>query len=183
MALPREQEESDPEFIHHAETDLPTVSTEGIDARIIAGSVLGETSPLQTTSATLYADVQLRQEADFPLDATYDERAVYVLSGAVCIGQDTFESGQLVMLKRGVPVTVKAKQTARFMVFGGEPMEGPRYIWWNFVSSRLERIEQAKKEWSKGRFDSVPGDEEEFIPLPEHGGKPKLATGASHNGT
>lgn len=179
MALPRDQEESDPEFIHHAETELPIVTGEGIDARVIAGSLLGETSPLNTTSATLYADVQLQTNAVFPLDATYDERAVYVLSGAIGIGQDTFESGQLVMLKRGVEITINAQQASRFMVFGGEPMEGPRYIWWNFVSSRLERIEQAKEEWSRGQFDSVPGDEEEFIPLPTHAGKPKKATGAS----
>lgn len=167
MALPQSVEESDPGFIHHAAEQLPLVNYQGVNARVIAGSLLGEQSPLKASSETLYADVQLASGAHLPVDTVYEERALYVLSGKVEIGSDCFEQGQLIILRRGTEIVLTALEAARFMLFGGEPMDGPRYIWWNFVSSRRERIEQAKDEWANGRFDTVPGDEEEFIPLPE----------------
>jgi redox-sensitive bicupin YhaK (pirin superfamily) len=167
MALPTDQEESDPAFIHHSADALPVVDYQGITARVIAGNLLGEQSPLTASSETLYADVLLKAGAQLPVDTCYDERALYVLSGTLSIGTDSFEQGQLVILRRGSEAIVKARQDVRFMLFGGDPMEGPRYIWWNFVSSRRERIELAKEEWAKGLFDTVPGDEEQFIPLPE----------------
>ncbi len=100
-----------------------------------------------------------------PLDADYDERAIYTVSGEIDIAGDVFAPGQLLIFKPGDRISILATTNARFMIFGGEPMDGPRHIWWNFVSSRKERIDQAKADWAAGRFDSVPG-ETEFIPLP-----------------
>lgn len=177
MALPTTAEESDPAFMHHGANELPILDSDGINVRLIAGSMMGETSPLKASSETLYADVQLGKNKQLPLDNRYDERALYMLSGSITISGDNFEPGQLVILRRGAEVLIKATSDARFMIFGGDPMEGPRYIWWNFVSSRLERIEQAKEEWSKGQFDTVPGDEDEFIPLPENYNAPLRAQG------
>ncbi|TDH62692.1 pirin family protein [Dankookia rubra] len=177
MALPASQEESDPAFMHHGAEALPVVEAGGMRARLIAGRAFGTASPLETASETLYADVQLAAGARLPVDAGYDERAIYILSGRIEIAGDAFEPGQLLVLRPGDAITVAATADARFMLFGGAPMEGPRYIWWNFVSSRRERIEAAKEEWAKGRFDTVPGDEAEFIPLPNKPDAPQRATG------
>src|SRR5439155_9384677 len=97
----------------------------------------------------------------------YEERALYTITGAIEVAGEAFGPSQLLVLRPGDPIVVRATADARLMVFGGAPMGGPRYIWWNFVSSRPERIEQAKEEWARGRFDTIPGDTEEFIPLPE----------------
>lgn len=177
MALPTDQEEGLPAFTHLSDTQLPVVDAEGITARIIAGSALGADSSLETASPTLYADVTLADGAQLPVATDYIERAIYLLSGAVTIDGNRFEAGQLVILKPHHEIVVKAQKQAQFMLFGGEPMNEPRYIWWNFVSSRLERIEAAKEEWATGKFDTVPGDESEFIPLPENSGRPRMATG------
>lgn len=179
MALPTDKEERLPAFTHLGNAQLPMVDAEGITARIIAGSALGTSSPLETASPTLYADVSLAVGAKFPVDTDYVERAIYLLSGLVTIDGNRFEAGQLVILKPHQKVVITAPEHAQFMLFGGEPMNGPRYIWWNFVSSRLERIEAAKEEWANGRFDTVPGDEDEFIPLPEDSSRPRLARGGS----
>ena len=114
----------------------------------------------------VYADVALEAGAVLPLDPTYDERAIYTVSGAIEIAGDGFGPGQLLVFRPGDRISVRATEAARFMVLGGEPMDGPRHLWWNFVSSRPERIEQAKEDWRQARFDTVPG-ESEFIPLPE----------------
>ena len=174
VALPRDAEESDPDFVHHGVAALPIVEAAGSSARIIAGSAWGASSPLATASETLYADVQLRTGASVPIDAGHEERAIYTVAGEIEIAGDVFGEAQLLILRSGDRVKVTARSDARFMLFGGEPMDGPRYIWWNFVSSRKERIEQAKAEWRSGRFDTVPGDEAEFIPLPENKSNPKV---------
>ncbi len=135
--------------------------------RLIVGSAFGKTSPVRTQSQMIYADIALEPGASVPIDADHEERALYLLSGNVEISGDRFGPGQLLILRPGDRITVSAATAARFLLLGGAPMDGPRYIWWNFVSSRKERIEQAKAEWKSGRFDSVPGDAEEFIPLPE----------------
>jgi redox-sensitive bicupin YhaK (pirin superfamily) len=101
-----------------------------------------------------------------PLDPDYEDRAIYTVEGEILISSDTFRPGALLVFRPGDRITIQAKSQARFMMLGGEPLDGPRYIWWNFVSSRKERIEQAKTDWRQARFDSVPGDGE-FIPLPE----------------
>jgi len=164
MALPEEEEESDPAFVHHGACELPKVEAQGISARLIAGQAFGDRSPLETPSETLYADVHLAAGAQMPIDPSYEERALYTISGEIDVAGDVFGPGQLLVLRSGDPIRVRAIGNAQFMLFGGATMGGPRYIWWNFVSSRPERIEQAKEEWARGRFDTVPGDVEEFIP-------------------
>jgi redox-sensitive bicupin YhaK (pirin superfamily) len=178
MALPENDEESDPAFVHYGSAELPTVDVEGITARLIVGEAFGARSPLKAPSETLYADVRLAAGAQLPVDTSYEERAVYTLSGQIAVAGDAFGPGQLLVLRCGDPIRVRAIADAHFMLFGGAPMGGPRYIWWNFVSSRPERIEQAKEEWARGRFDTVPGDMEEFIPLPQTQEKPRRAAGA-----
>ncbi|MEL6170433.1 MAG: pirin family protein [Pseudomonadota bacterium] len=177
MALPLDKEESAPTFDHFGKASLPVIDAEGIHARLITSGAFGARSPLEASSETLYADIQLAAGARVPIDPTVEERALYTISGQIEIAGDTFEPGQLLVLRPGDAITVKANGAAQFMLFGGAPMEGPRYIWWNFVSSRLERIEQAKEEWARGCFETVPGDEEEFIPLPSDAGKPRKALG------
>lgn len=177
MALPEAQEETAPEFLHYGSGDLPIFDADGIKARIIAGEAFGKKSALRTASETLYGDVELQAGCTMPIDPTYEERALYTISGEIEIAGDRFEAGQLLVLRPGDAITVRAWSNARFMLFGGAPMGGPRYIWWNFVSSRPERIEAAKEEWAKGRFDTVPGDEKDFIPLPDKQDRPRRATG------
>ncbi|MGC3875063.1 pirin family protein [Halomonas sp. GXIMD04776] len=180
MALPVDQEEGEPDFIHHGADALPVVEADGMRTRLIAGSAFGVQSPLITASETLYAELQLDAGARVQIEPTHEERALYTIRGEIEVAGTAFKPAQLVILRPGDAITVIAKTDALFMLFGGEPMGGPRYIWWNFVSSRPERIEQAKEEWAKGRFDTVPGDEEEFIPLPENKGRPKRAEGGVH---
>jgi redox-sensitive bicupin YhaK (pirin superfamily) len=115
----------------------------------------------------IYADAILETGSKLPIPAEHDERAVYVVEGTVSIAGDRFECGRLLILHPGDAVTVEAVSNARVLVLGGEPMDGPRFIWWNFVASSKERIEAAKADWKAGRFDVVPDDSEEFIPLPE----------------
>jgi redox-sensitive bicupin YhaK (pirin superfamily) len=178
MALPKEHEECDPAFVHHGADELPIVESNGMTGRVIVGQAFGARSPLTPPSETLYADVRLVANARLPIEPSYEERAIYTIAGDIEIAGDTFGPGQLLVLRPGDQIIVQASTAAQFMLFGGAPMEGPRYIWWNFVSSRPERIEQAKEEWARGRFDTVPGDVEEFIPLPVTEEKPRRATGA-----
>jgi redox-sensitive bicupin YhaK (pirin superfamily) len=171
VALPRAYEETDPDFAHHGEGELPVIEDEGRCVRLVIGSGWGCRSPVQVFSDTIYADAALAPGAALPVDAAHEERALYTVEGEVEIAGDRFGPGQLLVLRPGDPITVRnaGPGPARFVLVGGEAMDGPRYIWWNFVSSRRERIEQAKAEWKAGRFDTVPGDAEEFIPLPEEG--------------
>jgi redox-sensitive bicupin YhaK (pirin superfamily) len=135
----------------------------------VVGSAWGRFSQVEAFSETIYADVALEPGGTLPVDPAHEERALYTVSGEVEIAGDRFPPGQLLVLRPGDPVAVRnpGPVQARFVLVGGETMDGPRHIWWNFVSSRKERIEQAKAEWKAGRFDTVPGDAEEFIPLPE----------------
>jgi redox-sensitive bicupin YhaK (pirin superfamily) len=165
LALPAEAEEGDPAFIHYGADDLPIVAGEGKQVRLIAGAMLGAASPIKTASPTIYADAMLEAGASLPFDAGHEERAIYTLDGTISIAGDKFGPHQLLVFKPGDAITITAVSAARFMLLGGAAMDAPRYIWWNFVSSRKERIDQAKADWVQGRFDSVPG-ETEFIPLP-----------------
>jgi redox-sensitive bicupin YhaK (pirin superfamily) len=170
VAMLAKDEESDPGFAHLGGDDLPIVSGEGKLARIIAGTMFGATSPLETNIDAVCADISLEVGAVMPLDADFEERAVYVSSGEIDVAGDRFETGQMLIFRPGDRVSIKALSPARLAVVGGAPLDGPRHVWWNFVSSRRERIEQAKEEWKKGFFGKIPGDEIEFIPLPD---KPK----------
>jgi redox-sensitive bicupin YhaK (pirin superfamily) len=166
VALPRRDEERDPAFSHHEKADLPIVSGEGKDVRLIAGSLYGASSPVPTFSEMFYADCALEAGASLPLDPAHEERGAYIVDGTLEIAGERFEAGRLLVFHPGDRVTIKAASPARFMILGGEPMDGPRYIWWNFVASSQARIEQAKADWKAGRFVPVPNDPE-FIPLPE----------------
>lgn len=166
VALPADLEEAAPAFIHHDAGDLPVETGEGKTVRVVAGSFLGRTSPLATLSPTLFADVMLEAGARLPLDPDVEERAGYLVSGEIEITGDRFAAGQLLVFRPGDRITLAAVGPARIAILGGAAMDGPRHIWWNFVSSRRERIEAAKADWKAGRFDPVPGDSE-FTPLPE----------------
>ena len=166
VALPRAAEEVKPDFFHHRAETLPVIEAEGKRVRLIAGSLFGETSPVRTFSEMFYADVELSSGAKVPLQACHEERAIYVAEGMIDIGSDIFESGRLLVFRPGDEITVTAVARSRLLFLGGEPMDGPRHIWWNFVSSSRERIEQAKEDWVNQRFDIVPGDEKDFAPLP-----------------
>ena len=166
VALPATAEETAPDFAHHARDALPVVAGEGKEVRLITGSLYGERSPVPTFSEMFYADARLEAGARLPLPAEHEERAVYVVGGEVEVAGDRFAEGQLLVFRPGDAITLTASGPARLLLLGGEPMDGPRHIWWNFVSSRQDRIEQAKADWRAGRFAAVPG-ETEFIPLPE----------------
>jgi redox-sensitive bicupin YhaK (pirin superfamily) len=167
VALSAKDEETTPAFVHYEAGEMPVLDGDGKTVRIIAGSILGASSPVKTSSPMFYADVALQAGSSVPLDPDYDERAIYTVSGEVEISGDVFPPGQLLVFRPGDRTTIRARSDVRFMMLGGEPMDGPRFIWWNFVSSRQERIQQAKADWKAARFDTVPGDETEFIPLPE----------------
>jgi hypothetical protein len=166
VALPKAHEETAPSFAHHGADALPTLEERGVRIRMIVGSLWGATSPVATFSETVYADVMLDRGGRIRIPAEHEERAAYVAAGAVTIDGDSFESGRMLVFRPGAEIVVGAAAPARVMLFGGEPMDGPRRVWWNFVSSSPERIEQAKADWREGRLGSVPG-ETEFIPLPD----------------
>jgi redox-sensitive bicupin YhaK (pirin superfamily) len=167
LALPDNREEIDPAFGHTRVGDLPAIDAEGVRARVVIGSFHGEIAPVRTETETLYVDVHLAAGSRLPIPADAEERAIYVLDGQITIAGDRFPSDRLIVFKPGAEIVVEAESTAHLMLFGGASLGSKRYIWWNFVSSSKERIEQAKEEWRTGRFDIVPGDEEEFVPLPE----------------
>jgi redox-sensitive bicupin YhaK (pirin superfamily) len=167
VGLPSAKEEIEPAFKHYDGAQFPVIRDNGKTVRIAVGRAYGETSPVIASSDTVLADVTLSRGSVIPLDPDYEERAIYVIDGTIDIAGDAFESGRLLVLRPGDAITVTALTAARFVIAGGEPLDGPRHVWWNFVSSRRERIEQAKADWKAGHFQKVPGDEIEFIPLPE----------------
>jgi redox-sensitive bicupin YhaK (pirin superfamily) len=170
IALHRQAEECEPAFLHLDAGQLPAFRAEGIHLRVIAGSIHGEHAPETIARDAFYADVMLDAGARLPLEARYEERAAYLVEGRVQVlpGGTAYEAGQLIVFRPGADVTLAASGTGRtrFMLLGGARVPERRYIWWNFVSSSPERIDQAKEDWREGRFASVPGDPE-FIPLPE----------------
>lgn len=166
VALPKSKEETEPDFRHHPGETLPELDNDGVKLRLIAGAFGGERSPVATASETLYADVRMEQGAKLSIPPDYEERAVYPVSGAIEVGGMRHDPMQLLVLRPGIEVVASALEPARLMLLGGEPADGPRHIWWNFVSSSKARIEQAKADWKAGNFDPVPGDDER-ISLPE----------------
>lgn len=164
-ALPASHEEQTPDFVHHEERALPRIVAEGKRVRLMMGAAYGEQSPVEFPHPALYAEAILSPGSILPLDDDYEERAVFVVSGEIDIAGDTFGPGRLLVFRPGDRISILGLTNARLMILGGDPMPERRHIWWNFVSSRKERIDQAKADWAAGRFDSVPG-ETEFIPLP-----------------
>jgi redox-sensitive bicupin YhaK (pirin superfamily) len=166
IALPAGREEIAPSFQHYGADSLPTVQDKGFRARVIAGRSFGATSPVEMVSPWFYVEVSLDAGMSVPLDADHEERAIYVVEGEIEIAGDRHEAPQLLVFRPGDRITVRATKPTRMMFLGGDALEGPRHIWWNFVSSSKERIEQAKEDWKTGRFAAVP-NEHEFIPLPD----------------
>ena len=166
VALPQAREEIDPAFEHVPASDLPLIEGDGVVARLIAGALFGKTSPVATQSPMFYADVTLRAGATVTMSADYAQRAAYLLEGAVdCAGARHAPPVMLVFDSKA-RAAITAREPARLLLIGGEPLDGERHIWWNLVSSSAERIEQAKRDWQAGRFPKIPGDSDEFIPLP-----------------
>jgi redox-sensitive bicupin YhaK (pirin superfamily) len=166
VALPRSHEEIDPAFVHLEANELPVLADRKVSVRVIAGAAFGQESPLSAPHPMLCMDVALSKDATWQVPADYPERALYVASGEVEVAGANHAQGRLLVFPDGYLVEVRAISDSRLMVLGGEPMDGPRHIWWNFVSSSKDRIEQAKLDWKLGRFTGVPG-ETDFIPLPE----------------
>ena len=166
-ALPQSYEEGAPAFAHHGAGELPRISGDGKTVRVIMGSLYGQTSPAAFPHPAFYAEAVLAPGAVLPLDPDYDERAVFIASGEIDIAGETFPAGRLLVFHPGDRISILATTQARLMLLGGEPMDGPRHIWWNFVSSSQDRIAAAKADWKAKRFALVPGDATEFTPLPE----------------
>ncbi|MEQ8311609.1 MAG: pirin family protein [Sphingopyxis sp.] len=167
LALPDGKEEIDPAFEHVAKDDLPLAEDKGVSARIIMGSLWGKASPITQHSATIYADIVMNAGASIPIDAEADERALLVALGDASLDGEPLDRHSLYILKPGQAMVLRATSAARVMLLGGEAFTTPRHVWWNFVSSSRERINQAKHDWKQGNFPLVPGDSEEFIPIPE----------------
>lgn len=171
IALPEDREEMEPDFEHHKKEALPVLRDNGVEARLILGSAYGETSPVTMHSETFYLDVTLEAGATFPLPDNHEDRGLYITQGSIEVAGDRFEEGRMMVFRPGDKISVKAgPMGARLMALGGATLNEKRYIWWNFVSSSKDRIEQAKEDWragdwTKGPFRLPPGDDAEFIPI------------------
>lgn len=172
IALPEEAEDSAPAFEHHSKEALPLLEGEGKKVRLIMGHAWGERAPTRTDSELFYADAVLKAGAMLPLPDDHEDRGIYVVQGESEVAGQSFAAGQMMVFRPGDKITVRAGgQGARLMLLGGATLNGPRHIWWNFVASSRERIEEAKAawaagDWQNGRFRLPPGDDKEFIPLP-----------------
>jgi redox-sensitive bicupin YhaK (pirin superfamily) len=167
LALPDGKEEIDPAFEHVPVDELPLVETGDVSARVIMGSLWGVTAPTTQHAQTIYADILMNAGATIPIDAEADERAILVALGTASLDGDRLETQSLYVLQPGQAMTLKAETDCRVMLLGGEAFSTPRHVWWNFVSSSRDRINQAKADWKAGVFPLVPGDDQEFIPIPE----------------
>ena len=172
IALPENREDMEPTFEHHGKEALPEIEADGVRARLILGHAYGEKAPATLYSETFYLDVTLTPGARFPLPDDHEDRGLYITEGSVSIGGQEFEAGRMMVFRPGDQITVAAgAQGARLMALGGATLNGPRYVWWNFVASSQERIEHAKEEWRAanwggGLFDLPRDGRDEFIPLP-----------------
>src|SRR5262249_17821406 len=165
VALPKRDEEMEPAFAHPPASSLPVIEDRGLRVRLIAGRLFDMRSPVATRSELFYADAVLQPGARLEMSASFEERAVFVASGQMAIEGEPFSEGQLVVLRAGPQIILDASAPARLLLLGGVPMDGPRHIWWNLVSSSREQSERAKMDGAAGRFPRVPG-ETELIPLP-----------------
>ena len=166
VALPEADEECEPGFVHYPAEALPQFTRNGVELILIAGTAFGERSPVEVAMPTFYLEARLAAGARLMLEDEHPERAVYVAEGAARVDVRALQAGDLAVLAPGGTGAIEADGPCRLMLLGGAPLDGPRTIWWNFVSSRPQRIEQAKADWRANRFAHVPG-ESEFIPLPE----------------
>jgi redox-sensitive bicupin YhaK (pirin superfamily) len=167
LAQPKSYEEGSPAFDHTSDADLPDFDDGGMSGRIILGEFGGLHSPVKTQWDTAYIEFHLKAGEGMAVPKSIEERAIYAISGEVEIDGHVFEPQQMLVLKPGEDIDIKATTNLHFMLLGGAAMDGSRYMYWNFVSSSNERLEQAKEDWREQRFAKVPGDETEFIPLPD----------------
>ena len=166
LALPRSWEETAASFDHYGESRLPQFSENGVEGRVLLGDWFGLESPVSFPGDSMYVDLRMSENSAAQFPKGQEERAIFSAQGAIEIDGILYPESELLVLAPGRDVRVVAPHGARVLLFGGEPLDGPRHLWWNFVSSSKERIEQAKSDWLGGRFAQVPGDDE-FIPLPE----------------
>jgi redox-sensitive bicupin YhaK (pirin superfamily) len=171
VALPEKDEEAMPSFANYKPEVLPVFTDKGVWMRLIAGNAFGLNNNVKTHSPLFYLHVELEKDARFGLPQGHTERGAYVAKGSIEVAGITYTAGQLLVFTRGVDPVILSKERSTIMLLGGEPL-GERFIWWNFVSSRKERIEQAKADWKEGRIILPPTDNEEFVPLPEDKSKP-----------
>jgi redox-sensitive bicupin YhaK (pirin superfamily) len=167
LALPDGREEIDPAFEHVPESGLPLIEGDGVSARVLTGSLWGKTAATTQHAATIYADIKLDAGASVPIEADADERAVLLVEGEANLDGQPLEMFALTILAPGQPMILKASKASRLMLLGGEAFSTPRHVFWNFVSSSRDRIQQAKEDWKAGNFPIVPGDEDEYIPIPD----------------
>lgn len=167
LALPDGKEEIAPAFDHITADQIPMIEGSGVSARVIMGRLWGQTSPVRQHSSTIYADIAMAAGSALPIEADADERGVIVAIGSATLDGHALEPQALHILKPNVAMTLRATSDCRVMLLGGEAFASPRHVWWNFVSSSRDRINQAKQDWKAGRFATVPGDAEEYIPIPD----------------
>lgn len=167
LALPIAKEEMAPSFSHYDPSMIPAAKESGVQFSVAAGEFHGVKSPVNAQIDALFVECQLEVGAVVKIPATMEERAVHVLSGEVVIDGHQYTNARMLILKPGCDITVKAVSNAHIIILGGPALEAPRYLWWNFVASHKDRIEQAKLDWQAGKFGKIPGDDKEFIPLPE----------------
>lgn len=167
VALPRAYEETMPSFHHHPGATLPVQEQGGVRLRVLAGTAYEMTSPVEVLSPLFYVDAVMPAGSELALPSGHEERAIYVVEGALCCGAERAEAGRMLVLAKEANVVLRAEPPTRIVLLGGAPLDGKRYLDWNFVSSSKEKLKQAKRDWKEGRFPKVPGDDVEFIPLPE----------------
>jgi redox-sensitive bicupin YhaK (pirin superfamily) len=167
VALPQADAEVSPEFHHHDRDALPRIRQPGVEAVLIAGNAYGERSPVKVFAPMFFLEVRLEAGAELALPGEHAERGVHVVEGAVRWGELDVGAQQMAVQAGDQPPPLRASEASRLILFGGAPLDGERHLWWNFVASSRERIEQAKATWREGRFPTVPGDDQEFIPLPD----------------
>ncbi len=165
VALPEHKEEQNPDFVHYEAEQLPLIQDTGLEGRLIAGSALGLCSPASVASPLFYMELRVQAGQSVPLPTGHEERAIYICTGTLEVGAQRYRAGQMLVFAKGDSPRILAEQNSHLMLLGGESL-GPRHIWWNFVSSRKDRIEQAKDDWLNGRISLPPLDDEQFIPLP-----------------
>lgn len=170
-ALPVAAERSDPSFQHHAEDTIPEFGREGARIRLIAGSAFGATSPVRTHSPLFYAEVQFAQKAAIDLPEDPQERAAYVVSGSASVDGTIYPPGRMAVFRERSPAKIEALEGSRVMLLGGARLDGERHVWWNFVSSSRETLSEAGRAWKEREFPPIPGDDKEFVPLPELRGR------------
>jgi len=172
VGLPQKDQEAEPAFQHFAASELPERDDKGVRLRMVTGEAFGLASPVQVFSPIFYAEAQFEPGGSFTVTPEHDERAIFIVEGELQIGGgdqgvETHGEGAMLSVEKGETVTLFGNSEARVMLLGGAPLDGPRHIWWNFVSSSRDRIEQAKADWRDGKFGTIPGDDKEFIPLPD----------------